>query len=139
MTIASQPRYWMSAAILLAGLCLAAPREGDGQIPSYQPSRPTLSPYLNLTRRNFGGLPNYFALVRPIERQQQLNLQQQGVLQTDRREIQQLQNDVQRGLIPPSATGSTSWFFVPGNQQRFQDTTGYYPAPVISRRQQFRY
>ncbi len=145
MTIAVKTRSWITAFIFLTGLWLAVPSETRGQVPSYQPRRATLSPYLSLSRGNIGGFPSYFALVRPIKqqrafnlRQDELNATQRGLLQGEQREIQQLQNDVQRGLIPATATGSTSWFFVPGQQQRFQDTTGYYPAPVITRRQQFR-
>lgn len=39
-------------------------------IPRYAPRRPTVSPYLNLLRNDFGPLPNYYSLVRPQLNQQ---------------------------------------------------------------------
>jgi hypothetical protein len=101
----------------------------------YQPRRPTVSPYLNLTRFNDGGLPNYYALVRPQIQQQQFNAQARVLAGAQQQEIGRLQRDVDAGLAAPAAatTGGGGWFMVPGVQSRFLDTTGYYPSPIIRR------
>lgn len=53
-------------AALVAMYCVNA----SGQ-PRYAPSRPAISPWLNLTGggSNFGGLPDYYRLVRPQQEQ----------------------------------------------------------------------
>ena len=56
-------------------LALLAAADCRGQTPRYQPSRPTVSPYLNLFRNNTGPLPNYYSLVRPQLYQQSFNQQ----------------------------------------------------------------
>lgn len=44
-------------------------------IPRYSPSRPTVSPYLNLLRSDSGPLPNYYSLVRPQLNQEKFDNQ----------------------------------------------------------------
>jgi hypothetical protein len=110
--------------------CSSLAQDCAAQVRRYQPVTSTLSPYLNLTRFNAGGLPNYYALVRPQIQQQQINQQRQESALQQERQITRLENDVQRGLLPASPTGTGSWFMVPGVSTRFLDTSGYYPEPV---------
>jgi hypothetical protein len=121
-------------AALLAGLVMLA---GTGvshaqyQQRRYEPSRPTVSPYLNLFRFNDSVIPNYQSLVRPEQQalrfkqqQQQLNRQQQrelGKIQSNIRVLQQPPVNTQ--LVAP--TGKGSWFNVQGGST-FGDTSGYY-------------
>ena len=89
------------------GRCLAQGAGGGRRAgpTRFQPSRPTISPYMNLFRRDTGPIPNYHLYVRPIQRQQALNQQQQLLNVEQGMALQELQlglNQVQR-----SATGST--------------------------------
>lgn len=63
---------------LLAGTTLAqGPSRPSGRSAySGHLRRPTVSPYLNLFRRDGGGLPNYYTLVRPQINQQQINTEE---------------------------------------------------------------
>jgi hypothetical protein len=108
-------RAILPMAILLALACAAEVCQGQapaGPPPAgrYQPSRPTVSPYLNLLRRNTGPLPNYYSLVRPQlqqletnQRQQVLNTQQQG-------ELRNLDRRLQITESPVASTGARSVF-----------------------------
>jgi hypothetical protein len=114
-------------ALVLGGLLIGllatdARAQRPGQTPParYQPSRPTVSPYLNLFRQNEGPLPNYHSLVRPqlqnIEnerRQQAINIQQQTEIRT-----------LNRGLsrIAQPAAAST------GGGGTFRNFSHYYPS-----------
>lgn len=86
----------------------------------YQPSRPTVSPYLNLFQNNRNGgfnraVPNYYSLVRPQLQQQQINANQQDLLNQQGGTLQQLQSNVQvlqqQQEGAPVVTGHNSWFF----------------------------
>ncbi len=80
-----------------------------------------------LTLFNNSGVPNYFAYVRPRQEQQSINLQQQAIARRQSREIQRLDNDVQRGVVPVGQTGTGSWFYTPGTRSSFLNTSEYYP------------
>jgi hypothetical protein len=111
-------------AIALA-IALAMTSEGFAQgARRYQPSRPTVSPYLNLYRNNVGPLPNYYSLVRPQLNQQTLN---------DRVLAQQAQQSATLGVLQSQSaqstvtpTGKRSWFMTYGRQ------TFMTPAPSVS-------
>jgi hypothetical protein len=119
----------LALALVSAAFGFGPNQVGAAQVVRYQPQSPTVSPYLNLTRFNNGGLPNYFALVRPQLQQRQFNVQEQTLLRNQERQIIDLQNDVQRGLAAPAATGAASWFMTPGTQAKYLDTTRFYPEP----------
>ena len=96
--------------------------EANAQSPPerYQPSRPTVSPYLNLFRNNNGPLPNYYSLVRPQlqqidnqRRQQAINTQQQTQIQNLNRGLLQISSP----QIAPTGGGST-----------FRNYSHFYPA-----------
>lgn len=133
MTICRLPTQ-LVLALSLVGLCLVGGQECAAQVARYQPNTPTLSPYLNLSRFNNGGLPNYFALVRPQIQQRQVNLQQQALINRQERQIVRLQNEVQSGITPAGPTGSNSWFMIPGNQTSFLNTSQFFPEPNRGRR-----
>jgi hypothetical protein len=130
---------FLSAAswLLLAALVLtASPDSCSGQVARYQPRTSTVSPYLNLTgRNNFGGLPNYFALVRPQIQQRQFNTQAARVTQLQALEIASLQSQLRQGVTPEGkTTGSNSWFMVPGAEHSFLNTNQFYPPKAPRRR-----
>ncbi|MEX0641557.1 MAG: hypothetical protein WD468_02595 [Pirellulales bacterium] len=110
---------------------------GTAQAQRYEPSRPTVSPYLNLFQNNRNGrsnsaLPNYYSFVRPLQQQNQTNRMQQQLVQQQGGTIGQLQSNVQLlqkqlqagPLVAP--TGHSSWFENPGSRAKFRDTSRYY-------------
>ena len=129
-------RTYALAISLLAGISLfSIGRAGDAQVRRYEPSTPTVSPYLNLFRDdvdNRSRLPNYYLYVRPLEQQYRANQQQRVQLQQQKREIGQLQANVEEldrrqaegPLVSPTGTGS--WFGRPGTRSTFLNTSRYY-------------
>jgi hypothetical protein len=101
----------------------------------YTPARPTISPYLNLLRRDTGPVPNYFTLVRPEFQQRAINQQQQAINELQRQDLlnqeqslQQLQDSALR-LRDPSMRST-------GTGGGFMNFSHYYtsPRPTIGRR-----
>lgn len=87
----------MAAAVGLL-LCSDAQAQQGNQRPyagRYQPSRPTISPYMNLFRRDRGPLPNYNLYVRPLLQQQSINAQTGAA-------VQQLQSEIRQTQTTPS-------------------------------------
>lgn len=80
------------------------------------PSRPTVSPYLNLTQPNTGALPAYHAFVLPMQQQQEFNQRQWANL----RQLQTTQQTMQRSATMQSVRPTA-------NRGRFQDYSHYYP------------
>lgn len=107
----------------LGDVCLA-------QVARYQPRTPTISPYLNLTRFDNGGIPNYYSLVRPQLQQQRFNSQTQRAANFQEQQINTLQSEVNPGMAAPVITGGGSWFMQPGAQTRFLDSSRYFPTPI---------
>src|SRR5262245_13587518 len=104
--------YASSSLILLLALVASAAHAQGVQ--RYQPSRPTVSPYMNLFRTNAGPLPNYYSLVRPQINQLAVNSQLAS---------QQVQQSASLNLLPSQAaqqtvtpTGKNSWFQTYGRQ-----------------------
>lgn len=106
----------ISALCLAAFLCLmsttaqAQVREKYGR--SYQPSRPTLSPYLNFFRSDTGVMDNYNTFVRPRQQLQDELNQQNYRLRTLNRDINQLEQQqatqtIRPSTIAPTGVGST--------------------------------
>jgi hypothetical protein len=119
--------------ILLVGWVLASiadvlhaqgvgPRANPG-IPRYQPQSPTLSPYLNLLRPQ-GALPNYYALVRPIQRQEAFNQQSLAFQRRQTLGFERLEREFAQPEILP--TGTAGWFFDEGRQAPYGNTSHYY-------------
>lgn len=106
-------RQFAIAIVLSLGcmLTVSAVAQGPAVGPParYQPSRPTISPYLNLLRRDAGPIPNYYTLVRPQlnqidinQRQRVTNQQQQGQISANARNITELKES------GAAATGTAS-------------------------------
>jgi hypothetical protein len=122
----------MAIAVLASAWLLVDAGASYGQYQRrYEPSRPTVSPYLNLFRFNNSVVPNYQSLVRPEQealrfqqRQQIYDRQQTQQMNQLRSNVTQLQQaPVARELIAP--TGHGAWFQREGGAS-FQNTSGYY-------------
>jgi hypothetical protein len=77
----------------------------------YEPSRPTLSPYLNYFRQDTGLVDSYNTFVRPQERlRREMNRQESRLRNLDR-QVGQLDRQVEQQIRPaqmaPTGTGST--------------------------------
>jgi hypothetical protein len=98
----------------------------------YEPSRPTVSPYLNLFRFNNSVLPNYQALVRPQLQERAFEQQQQQLNRRQLQAINQLQSNVQTLQQAPvtaplvAPTGKGSWFQRDAGNSTFLNTSRYY-------------
>jgi hypothetical protein len=97
-------------------------RSSRGQ--RYAPSRPTVSPYLNLLRRDNGPVPNYHTLVRPQFQQLANNQQQQMQINTQQGNLSNLQDHLQIKEPGVRATGTASVY---------NDRSHYYPAQAAGR------
>ena len=129
--MASCNRYLL-IAVGAACLWVSGTTASNAQVQRYAPSRPTVSPYLNLFRDQTGVLPNYQALVRPLQQQEDFNQQQRALNQRNAAVNQQLQNELfdlqlRQAAGPQMApTGKGSWFQQPGQRHRFLDTSQFY-------------
>lgn len=117
-------------AVLVSLLALVDATAGYAQR-RYEPSRPTVSPYLNLFRFNNSVIPNYQSLVRPEQQAERFRQEQRQLNRQQQREVQQLQSNV-RVLQQPAVnstlvapTGKGSWFNVPGGSQ-FGNTSNFF-------------
>ena len=131
-----KPANFLTAVVLLSAAAVAgeAPGQGSGSLP-YQFSRPPISPYFDLFRRDTTGLPSYYQFVRP-------QLQFQRYVDTETARVQRLQNEVQlQGGAPlrqrlgapgdpagvqmrPTAQGA-----VPRTAATFMNRSHYFPTP----------
>lgn len=110
-------RVFLATVVAAFGLLFVGSNASQAQ-QRYQPSTPTVSPYLNLFQNNRNGsfnraLPNYYTLVRPQLQQNRINAQQQQLLQEQDTTIQDLQQNVQilqQQPGPTVVTGHNSWF-----------------------------
>ena len=112
--------------IVTIGILGFAAEPSSAQVRRYQPSRPTTSSYLNLTRFNPTATPNYYSLVRPSQQQRAFNQQEQALRGQQAGAILQLQNDVQQGLQPAGTTGNRSSFLRPSSRSTFGGTQNRY-------------
>jgi hypothetical protein len=115
----------LKKAVLLAVtllLIVASVAPAQGRRPGrsrYSPSRPTISPYLYLSRGTTAGVPAYYAWVRP-----RLELMQRQDL------VDSELHTLQRELLRPQFQG-TGEAAVPG---AFMDLMHFYPEPNVGRR-----
>ncbi|HJS06116.1 MAG TPA: hypothetical protein VJ809_00605 [Pirellulales bacterium] len=101
----------LGAAIVFLPMAARA----QGRPGQYAPSRPTVSPYLNLLRRDAGPVTNYYTQVRPQQQQQainqqqrSINLQQQSLLQTQQQGLRTVQEgllQIRQPEVNPTGTG----------------------------------
>ena len=99
---------------LLAVLCQNALSQ---DVPRYRPSRPTVSPYLNLLRNDNGALPNYYGLVRPQLNQQAFDNQITATSRSQTLAIQKLSHISGNTVNGPTGSGSV-----------FKNYSHFYPA-----------
>ena len=104
--------HGLSAFIVLLAFA-AADARGQG-MQRYQPSRPTVSPYMNLFRGNVGPLPNYYSLVRPQINQLAINQQVLTQQVQQNASLSLLQSQAEKPTVTP--TGKSSWFMTYGRQ-----------------------
>lgn len=116
-------RIWIVVAALV---CLGLSPIASAQ--RYQPSRPTVSPYMNLLRNNNSPIPNYYSFVRPHQNQTAFNEQQLDLQSRQNGEILRLQADALRNQNQTAGpvSGSASWFQNPGSRSTFMNTSRYY-------------
>lgn len=115
-------------AFMLSGASIAQER--------YQPSTPTVSPYLNLFQNGRGGqfsrgVPNYYSLVRPQLQQQRVNKAQQTLIQQQGATIQQLQEN--QLLLEQQPAAET----VTGHGSQFMNTSRYYSGVATGSQAQY--
>ena len=132
VALLSSRRVRFGTFVLLASCLLAAAGESvqaqsrrgrTNAVPRYQPPTPTVSPYLNLLRPE-GPIPNYYALVRPLQRQEQFNRQTMAFQERQAQEVERLQRQFAQPQVLP--TGTAGWFFDEGRQPPFGNTSHYY-------------
>jgi hypothetical protein len=132
----------LAAALLSAVAAVNAATASYAQVKRYEPSRPTVSPYLNLFREDELNpfLPNYHSLVRPLQQQYRVNQQQQQLLRQQSQAIGQLRSNLQEverrqaegPLVAP--TGKGSWFARPSSRSTFLNTSRYFSQSPSARR-----
>ncbi len=110
--------------VITASLC--GGKEAQAQSPRFNPynaanpyNRPTLSPYLNLLRRDASITENYFTLVRP---QVQFN----SMLNTQQQEISQLNRNVQ--ALKSVTPGEQQAIRGTGHPAAFMNFSHFYPS-----------
>ncbi|MHB1033367.1 MAG: hypothetical protein ACYC35_14350 [Pirellulales bacterium] len=117
-------------AALVGCLVLVAAEASFAQAPSpynrqyptrYQPSRPTVSPYLNLFRNGNSAAMNYQTLVRPQINQENTNQQERATVQR----LQQQLGDVSQTVYGAAAARSMR---TTGHRTVFLDYSHYYSA-----------
>jgi hypothetical protein len=119
-------------ALVAAGCWLGTAAESHAQVRRYEPSRPTVSPYLNLFREQTGILPNYQALVRPQQLQNETNQRQREINQRGATEAQNLQTQIyelqqkQAAELQMAPTGKNAWFQRPSQRNQFLNTSRFY-------------
>jgi hypothetical protein len=129
-------RIWQLGILAVSYLLTAsASTDSLAQQRRYEPSRPTVSPYLQLFRddnRRNNAVPNYYTFVRPMLQQYQVNQAQQRLLLQQSQEIGRLQTNVQaleqqqaQGLLI-APTGKGSWFNRPSTRSSYLNTSRYY-------------
>jgi hypothetical protein len=123
-------------ALAAAMLALAAVPSYGQQLRRYQPSSPTISPYMNLLRTNVGPLPNYYSLVRPQLNQLEFNRQQVATQAQQAASLRLLEKEGQKSQAA-TPTGKGSWFMTSG-RAGYMNTSRFYsraPAGAAGRRQ----
>ena len=128
--IASKLSPWVAGIAVGAWFGIAAACNAQ-QVRRYEPSRPTVSPYLNLFRNQTGVIPNYQSLVRPLLQQNVINQQQRQINAQGGAAIGQLQSgltELQQQALPTTMTptGKSGWFLQPSSRQSFMNTSRYY-------------
>ena len=121
-------RIGLTICTLWGCLLLLGPAHAQG-LGTYEPSSPTVSPYLNLLRSNFGPLPNYHSLVRPQLRQQTFNREASREIQYNLRQLNAL-SQTPPGQEPTGNIRVRQSQVAPtGLPGQFQYFSHYFPPP----------
>jgi hypothetical protein len=107
-------RYFHAWLIVLTAFVLVEGVAVAQDVPRYAPQRPTLSPYLNISGTGFGGLPNYYRLVRPEVNQRAFDNRSSRAARSQALAIQSLKN-----LSSAQTAGATGTGSVYGNLSHF--------------------
>lgn len=107
---------WCRLTVLAGVLCCLSGEPAAAQPPRYTPSRPTVSPYLNLLRNDNGTMPNYYSLVRPQLDQQAFDRQATQNSRMNSIAIRKLESLSTNPTGAPTGSGST-----------FNNLSHYYP------------
>lgn len=117
--------YLTAATLLVAtGDSVHAQVNNNSFVNNYILNRPTVSPYLNLLRRDgFGGVTNYQTLVRPQIEQREFAANQQA-------EITRVQQQlaVQQRSLESAQQLRAQRVFSTGHTTRFMNLQQYYPG-----------
>lgn len=113
--------------LLLSAVTVEAYAQGGPQQSRFVPARPTISPYLYLSRGTVGGVPAYYAWVRPrFELERQMNQVNQQLNFLDRQLlVEQQVNQAQQGQLEGQqyrAVGS------PSTAATFMNFSHFFPA-----------
>ena len=115
---------FLHTGLLILTVLTSLPTIASAQdVPRYSPQRPTISPYLNLTRNGRGSLPNYYSLVRPQLNQQSFDRQAAATARSQALAIQSLKSVPLTQVSGPTGTGSVYQnysHFYPARTTRFQ-------------------
>lgn len=107
-------------AVVLSTVICADSAFAQERKPSYQPAKPTLSPYLYLTRPQAGFFPNYHTFVEPLRTQTQINqIQQTQISGLDK----QLQQQKKSTLTRPTSVAPTGHSSVYGSHSHYYSSS----------------
>jgi hypothetical protein len=115
-------RTFFALATLTAAALVARAAKAE-QLPfsNVGPSRPAVSPYLNLLTPNAPGVSNYHTLVRPQFQQREEQLRQQA-------QIRQIQRQVERGQPGGVPIRGSQEIRATGHETAFMNYLHYYPV-----------
>ncbi|MCH8923640.1 MAG: hypothetical protein IIA67_10905 [Planctomycetes bacterium] len=107
------PRIILTLVIVVTCFLIGGPPAASAQQPRrsyspYRPSRPTVSPYLDLLRRRTGELDNYHTFVRPKQQTRAALRQQAGQFGSLQRQFGGLQrqfSSLQNTRVSPTGIG----------------------------------
>jgi hypothetical protein len=111
-------------ALLLCGIARSGSAQQARVTPRYAPTKPTVSPYLNLLRNDAGALPNYYSLVRPQLNQARFNERAATELNKQAVEIELTRDEFSQIEVTP--TGKASWFFNKSEKSGFRNTSHFF-------------
>ena len=123
-------RWLLACAVVCLGMVIATPSRA--QELRYEPSTPTISPYLNLFRDRTSAVPNYYSLVRPQLLQIEQDKAQRRINQQNAASANRLQSELtdlqrrQATLLQLPPTGKNAWFLRPSERQQFMNTGTFY-------------
>ena len=98
----------VATCLLICGLQAASAQQPRRSYTPYRPSTPTISPYLDLFRRNTGDLPNYHTFVRPKLQTRAAFQQQAGQFRSLQRQLGGLQrqfSSLENPHVSPTGIG----------------------------------